>query len=371
MKIPIALVSVLGAAVLLAAAPADTGWRQASPDRQIQLPADQTSHPDYKVEWWYYTGNVEAVDGRRFGYQLTFFRIGVDRDPAVRSRWAVRDLYMAHLALSDIDGRRYWFDERLNRAGPGWAGAAESTYRVWNEQWFATAESPTAHHLRGAGAGFAIDLTVEQDRPAVLHGQNGYSQKGADPGNASEYYSFTRMTTMGTITIDGQVVPVSGLSWMDHEFGTSFLEPRQRGWDWLAIQLDDGRDLMVYQLRRADGSVDRHSSATLVEADGRWTNLTASDFSLAPGRTWTSRSSGATYPVAWRVGVPTAHIELQVSAALDDQEFRAQRSSGVTYWEGAIDVTGDARGHRAKGRGYLEMTGYAGGPLGRMFDAGR
>ncbi len=365
-----ALALLLAAAALLG--PTDGGgWKQATPDRPIVLPADQANHSDYKVEWWYYTGNLDAADGRRFGYQLTFFRVGVDREPATRSRWAVRDLFMAHFAISDIDSRTYRFAERLNRSGPGWAGAASGAYRVWNERWLATAESPSTHHLVAADAQFGIDVTVDQDRPAVLHGRNGYSQKGADPGNASHYYSFTRMTTMGTIVLGGRAIPVSGLSWMDHEFGTSFLEPQQRGWDWLALQLDDGRDLMVYQLRRADGGVDPHSSATLVEPDGRATTMRATDFSLQPGRTWTSRASGATYPVAWRVRVPSAGADLQVAAALDDQELRARGSSGVTYWEGAIDVRGQMRGRDVKGRGYLEMTGYAGGPLGRMFESGR
>jgi predicted secreted hydrolase len=344
-----------------------TPWKQATRGRPIVLPADHASHPDYKLEWWYYTGHLDAEDGRRFGYQLTFFRIGVDPAPANPSRWAVRDLYMTHLALSDINGRRFQFTERLNRSGPGWAGAAPDAYRVWNEDWTATRDAHGIHHLQAKGDGFGIDLQADEDRPAVLHGDRGYSRKGSAPGNASHYYSLTRMPTRGTVTLNGRPINVVGRSWMDHEFGTSFLEPEQIGWDWFSIQLDDGRDLMIFRLRRADGSIDPRSSGTLVDPDGSTVPITVdSGFSLDPGNSWTSPHSGARYPVQWTVRVPGAALDLSVRAALDDQELHLERSSGVTYWEGAIDVSGQVRGHPVKGRGYLEMTGYSGTPMGRF-----
>ena len=234
-------------------------WKEAAPSRRITLPADHASHPEYKLEWWYYTGNLDGGGGR-FGYQLTFFRIGVDPAPANPSRWAVRDLYMTHLALSDVNGHKYQFTERMNRSGPGWAGAETNRYHVWNETWQATIDAGGVHHLQAQTPAFAIDLHLEEKRPPVLHGEHGYSRKGAAPGNASHYYSLTRMPTHGTITVDGRAIEITGLSWMDHEFGTSFLEPEQIGWDWFSIQLDDGRDLMIFQLRRADGSIDPRSS---------------------------------------------------------------------------------------------------------------
>lgn len=358
----VALTSMLFAAAATAQAPR---WKEATPGRAISLPADHASHPDYKLEWWYYTGNLDAADGRRFGYQLTFFRIGVDPAPANPSRWAVRDLFMTHLALTDVNGRRYQFTERINRAGPGWAGAATDRYRVWNEDWQAVLEGAGVHRLRGTGKDFGVDLSLTEERNPVLHGDRGYSRKGSAPGNASHYYSLTRMPTRGTITLDGRPVEVTGLSWMDHEFGTSFLEPDQIGWDWFSIQLDDGRDLMIFQLRRRDGSIDPRSSGTLVEPDGTSVRITLeSGFRLDPGRTWKSPASGAPYPVAWTVRVPRGDIELSVSAALDNQELHTERSAGVTYWEGAIDVTGRARGRAVKGRGYLEMTGYSGNAMG-------
>ncbi len=358
LAIVVCAVATLAAAVL--------PWKEASPGRAIVLPADHASHPDYKLEWWYYTGNLDAAGGQRFGYQLTFFRIGVDPAPVNPSKWAVRDLFMTHLALTDVNGRTYRFTERMNRAGPGWAGASTMGYRVWNEDWEARLDGAGVHRLRAAGDGFALDLALAEDRPAVLHGDRGYSRKGSVAGNASHYYSLTRMPTRGRITMAGRTFEVTGQSWMDHEFGTSFLEPQQVGWDWFSLQLDDGRDLMVFQLRRADGSIDPRSSGTLVEPGGRTTPIALADgLTLTPGRTWTSRATGARYPTVWRVTLPGRAIDLTVEAAVDDQELHA-RASGVSYWEGAIDVSGQVQGRPVRGRGYLEMTGYTGAPMGRF-----
>lgn len=351
-------VATLAAAVL--------PWKEASPGRAIVLPADHASHPDYKLEWWYYTGNLDAAGGQRFGYQLTFFRIGVDPSPVNTSRWAVRDLFMTHLALTDVNGRSYRFTERVNRAGPGWAGALTTGYRVWNEDWDARLDAAGVHRLRATGEGFGLDLALTEDRPAVLHGERGYSRKGSAAGNASHYYSLTRMPTRGRITVGGRTFEVTGQSWMDHEFGTSFLEPQQVGWDWFSLQLDDGSDLMVFQLRRADGSIDPRSSGTLIEPGGRTTPIALSDgLNLTPGRAWTSRATGARYPIEWSVTLPGRAIDLTVEAAVDGQELHA-RTSGVSYWEGAIDVSGQVQGRPVRGRGYLEMTGYTGAPMGRF-----
>lgn len=363
---------VCAAYVLLAAeaprARAVEGWRQAAPGYTLELTRDHASHPEYKVEWWYYTGNLDARDGRRFGYQLTFFRIGVDPNPSNPSRWAVRDLFMTHLALTDIDGARYHFAERANRAGIGWAGAAVDHYRVWNEDWEAEL-GPSGHHvLKAMDGGFGINLDLESLKPMVAQGVRGYSQKGADPGNASHYYSLTRMKTTGTIQVDGALVEVEGLSWMDHEFGTSFLETEQVGWDWFSIQLDDGSDLMLFQLRRQDGTRDVHSSATFVAPDGRSTPVSVDGFALDPtGESWRSTASESTYPTAWRIGVPAQGLDITVKALVADQELRTQKSTGVTYWEGAIEVSGTRNGKPVRGRGYLEMTGYSGASMGSLF----
>jgi predicted secreted hydrolase len=373
-------------------------WREASPGYQFEFPRDHASHPDYKLEWWYYTGNVQTADGRRFGYQVTFFRVGIDPIPANPSRWAVRDLYMTHLAVSDPQGRRYRFEERLSRAGPGLAGADADRYRVWNEDWSAglvdapgaaarqvdqgggaaappavqrgqasarpSDPAPSAHFIRALSDRAGVDLVLEEGKPPAVNGVNGISQKGALAGNASHYYSLTRMPTRGAIIIDGERFEVTGESWMDHEFGTSFLEKEQQGWDWMSIQLADGRELMLYQLRRGDGSRDPRSSGTLIDAQGRTIHLTARDFTMSPtGQTFRA-PSGAIYPIRWSIQIPQAELVLDVTTPLESQEL-STAGAGVSYWEGVIDVSGRSAGNAVTGRGYLEMTGYR-GSLGRI-----
>ena len=357
--------------VLAGAVAAQTPWKEATAGYTYSFPRDHASHPDYKIEWWYYTGNVKAKDGRRFGYQATFFRIGIDPAPANPSKWAIRDLFMTHLAISDPAGRRHRYAEKLSRGGPGFAGAATDRYRVWNDDWSATlagtrdSGSGIRHLLKASSPQVAIDLTLEEGKAPVIHGIGGISQKGAQAGNASHYYSLTRMPTRGSITVDGERFEVTGDSWMDHEFGTSFLEPGQRGWDWLSIQLSDGRELMLYQLRRDDGSRDPRSSGTLVGADGKTKHLDVNAFTLTPGRATFKSKNGAVYPTEWSISIPAEKLDLKVTTPLNDQELALERSTGVAYWEGAIDVSGAAAGKPISGAGYLEMTGYF-GSLGRV-----
>jgi predicted secreted hydrolase len=343
------------------AAPA---WREATAGYQFQFPRDHASHPEFKIEWWYYTGNVQTAAGRRFGYQVTFFRVGIDPAPSNPSAWAVRDLYMAHLAVSDPAGNRYRFDEKLTRGGPGLSGAATEAYRVWNEDWTAGLDAQGRHAIKAQSGHAGVDLVLAEGKGPVVNGLNGISQKGAQAGNASHYYSLTRMPTRGTLTVDGERFEVTGDSWMDHEFGTSFLEKDQQGWDWLSLQLDDGRELMIYQLRRSDGTRDPRSSGTLVDTRGRATHLGVSDFTLAPAGQTFRAPSGAVYPTSWSIAVPSQQIELRVSTPLQNQEL-ATTGAGVAYWEGLVDVAGVARGAGIQGRGYLEMTGYK-GSLGRV-----
>jgi predicted secreted hydrolase len=348
-------------------------WQEAKAGYVFSFPRDHAAHPDFKIEWWYYTGNVSAVDGRRFGYQVTFFRVGVDFAPANPSKWAVRDLYMTHLAVSDAKGQRYRYAEKLTRGGPGLAGAKTDTYYTWNDDWSAgltgNGEAGTGnrrrHALKAADKRAGIDLLLEEGKPPAVNGINGINQKGAREGNASHYYSLTRMPTTGTLTIDGERFEVSGHSWMDHEFSTSFLEPEQRGWDWFSIQLSDNRELMLYRMRRADGSHDPRSSGTLIDASGRTTHLSNDDFTLTPGRSTFTSKNGAVYPIEWTVSVPAHKIELTVTTPLRDQELSLVASTGIAYWEGMIDVSGQSGSQAVKGSGYLEMTGYH-GSLGRI-----
>jgi predicted secreted hydrolase len=341
-----------------------TTWREAAPGYTYEFPRDHASHPEFKLEWWYYTGNVQTTAGRRFGYQVTFFRVGVDPSPANPSRWAVRDLFMTHLAVSDPQDGRYRYDERLTRGGPGIAGAATDRYRVWNEDWNAYLDAQGRHVIRAINKNTGVELVLDEGKRPAINGVNGISQKGAMAGNASHYYSLTRMPTRGTLMIDGERYTVTGESWMDREFGTSFLEPEQQGWDWLSMQLSDGRELMLYQLRRGDGSRDPRSSGTLIERDGRTRHLNADDFTLQPvGRPYRA-PSGAAYPTRWSIAVPEAKIALDVTTPMENQELSTE-GAGVHYWEGLIDVNGTASGAPITGRGYLEMTGYR-GSLGRV-----
>jgi predicted secreted hydrolase len=364
---------VLGALCLADAAPGAAQWKQAASGYGFAFPRDHASHPDYKIEWWYYTGNVKTREGRRFGYQLTFFRVGIEHSPANPSRWAIRDLHMAHLAVSDPTAKRYRFAEKLSRGGPGLAGADTHRYNVWNDDWTAMLDlgedagggRRERHLLRAASAQAAIELVLDPGKPPAINGINGISQKGAQPGNASHYYSMTRMPTRGSISVDGERFEVEGDSWMDHEFGTSFLEPEQRGWDWFAIQLSDGRELMLYQLRQADNSRDPRSSGTLVDRAGQTTHLANADFTLTQGRAQFKSNNGAVYPIEWTVTIPSQRIDLKVTTPLSDQELSLERSTGIAYWEGMIDVFGTANGNAVNGYGYLEMTGYH-GSLGRV-----
>jgi predicted secreted hydrolase len=338
-------------------------WKTVETPHPFAFPRDHAAHEDYRIEWWYYTGNLQAKDGRRFGYELTFFRTGIVRRPENPSRWAVRDLYITHFAISDLASGKFHFFERLNRRGVGWAGAESDRYRAWNGDWEVRLAGDR-HLLSAYEGGQRLELTLTPTRPPVLHGDRGLSQKGPSRGNASHYYSLTRMETAGTLAVGGQEFSVTGLSWMDHEFSSSFLEPGQQGWDWFALQLDDGRDLMIYQIRTQDGRPDAQSSGTLVRADGTSIGLRRADFSLAPGPRHKMPGSGAEYPIAWRLRVPGHDLDLNVEAAMPDQEMNTTASIGVPYWEGAVAIRGTASGKPVAGRGYLEMTGYAGKGLG-------
>jgi predicted secreted hydrolase len=342
-------------------------WKKVVAPRPFLFPDDHAAHEDYRVEWWYYTGNLQTVDGRRFGFELTFFRAGVDKYPKNPSRWAVRDLYIAHFAISDIRDRRFHFFERSRRAGVGWAGASTERYHVWNEGWEVRLDGDD-HLLKARDGDYAIQLRLSPKKPPVLQGDRGLSQKGPSEGNASYYYSLTRMKTSGSLTLEGETIPVTGLSWMDHEFSSSFLEKGQQGWDWMAIQLDNNQELMIYQIRRNDGTSDIQSSGTVIDEGGRPEPLHHDQFQLIPKDRWRSPASGARYPVLWTVRLPEKDTLLRVQAAFPEQEMNTLATIGTPYWEGSVVVTGTWEGAQVRGRGYLEMTGYRGRGLGGVYD---
>jgi predicted secreted hydrolase len=359
------LLSVLafaGASVATPVDPADTSFRLAEEGYRYEFPRDHGAHEAFRTEWWYYTGHLETAEGRRFGFELTLFRRGIPPDQVEThpSRWSVDQLYLAHLAVTDVTGRRFHFQDRISRAGLGKAGADATHLHVWLDQWKAAASEHTGQHrLEAKADGVALSLSLDPAKPPVMHGERGISKKGADQGQASHYYSFTRLTTAGTLTIGTETYRVTGTSWMDHEFGSADLSADLVGWDWFSIQLADNRELMIYRLRRADGSSAPASSGTLVFADGHTQHLSASDFELTPLNTWTSPTSKATYPSQWRVTIPSLNLSLQLTPLLADQELRTSRSTLITYWEGAVDVTGTERNQPVRGQGYIELTGYA------------
>lgn len=336
-------------------------YQLAVPGRKISFPADHFSHPDFKTEWWYYTGHLESDSGKRYGYQVTFFRFGLRDRQKDRAEQAplFTDLYMAHFAVSDLSGNKFFFRERINRGYDGKAGAETDRYFVWNEDWKVEGGDRT-HRIQMNDRGTQLALTLQSGKPPVLHGQNGLSQKGEGEGRASYYYSLTRMKTEGILGLGGKEEKVRGVSWMDHEFGSNQLREDQTGWDWFSVQLDNETELMLYLLRRQDGSLDPYSSGTLVRADGTTRHLALNEFHVAVLGRWKSAKSGADYPAKWKVTIPAEAIELQITPELDDQELITRRSTRVTYWEGAVRIAGTARNKLVHGAGYVELTGYAG-----------
>jgi predicted secreted hydrolase len=332
-----------------------TAYKLALPGYHYEFPRDHFNHPEFQTEWWYYTGNLHASDGHKFGFELTFFRQGVDRSIRSSNVWDVEDVWLAHLALSDIDGQRFFHEERMNRSGPGLAGADEKQAVVWNGNWKSQWTDPATQRLQAVVSKFFFDLTAHSTKPPVIHGENGVSQKAPGPGRASHYISLTHLVTRGTITVEGKQFTVDGLSWMDHEFFTHQLEKEQTGWDWFSLQFDDGSDLMLFRLRHRDGSADPFSSGTYVDREGRTIHLSNKDFSLIPGKTWKSPATGGQYPIEWTISVPKQGIQVHLTTRLPQQELTGKSKAATTYWEGAIEVNGTRRG-----AGYLEMTGYAG-----------
>lgn len=345
---------------LVAQPPSAEGFAQADGPRPLSFPADFGSHPDFQTEWWYYTGNLDSSSGKHYGYQLTFFRRSLlppSQVPARKSEWATDQVYMAHFALTDVSQGRFQSYERLQRGAAGLAGARVDPWlNVWLEDWSIQQESANTFHLHAEQAGIVLDLTLDDTKGIILQGDQGYSRKGPQAGNASIYFSQTHLVTSGSISIDGSQEIVTGLSWMDHEFSTSALSRGQVGWDWFALQLSDGSELMVFNIRQADGSPDPYSSGTFIAKDGTTKHLTREDFSLSSEITWTSSYSGANYPAKWKVDVPSLGISLQIEPYLADQENRLS----FTYWEGAVHMSGSHAGSSVTGEGYVELTGYSG-----------
>lgn len=326
--------------------------------REFRLPEDHGPHPEFQTEWWYYTGNLQADNGRRFAYQLTFFRRALSPVPRRgEAELATNQVYLGHFAVADVAERRHMEWMRISRGVEEIAGARADPFRVWLETWSAQGlnEDGSRVRLRAEEEGHAIELSLEAEKPIVAHGDQGLSAKSQEAGNASYYLSYTRMGTRGEMRWGEEAVDVQGLSWFDHEWSTSALGPQVVGWDWFSMQLTDGRDLMYYRLRREDGSISPVSAGTLVEPDGSTVKFSWRDVELTELDSWTSPDSGAEYPQGWRLVLPSLDLDLTVTPRFNDQEMNVN----VTYWEGAVRVEGQSRGQEVAGSGFVELTGYA------------
>jgi predicted secreted hydrolase len=334
-------------------------FQPALPGRHFKFPADHAAHPDFKTEWWYYTGHLQSAEGEHFGYQLTFFRFGLTKpEKPARSAWSLHTLYFAHLGLTDLNRHTFIFREKAGRGALGLSGVARTRYHVWIDNWQAELTDQN-HHLQAQDQEISLDLFLVPEKPPVIHGKEGISQKAAGTGFASHYYSLTRLATQGQLTYKGRTRPVHGQSWMDHEFSSSQLADYQVGWDWFSLQLQDGREIMLYLLRRRDGSPDPNSSGTLIDSQGRSQHLHLADFQVKPTSTWKSPHSGATYPSGWQVTIPAAGYTLELTPTVADQELQTHASTQIIYWEGSVSIQGKKNGLPVAGRGYVELTGYA------------
>ena len=330
------------------------GYARADGVRPFDFPADCGAHPDFKTEWWYFTGNLETATGRRFGYELTLFRSALRPPDSLETEnaWSTRQLYMGHFSLADPETGTFHAFERFSRGAMDLAGAESPPFRIWLEDWTMTSSDPAdlfPLHLQAEEEGVGIDLWLNDTKPVVLQGDQGWDPKGEGAGNASYYYSFTRIETEGEIVLGADSLAVTGSSWKDHEWSTSALGNQEVGWDWFALQLDDDREIMFYQLRRRDGTQSPFTGGTLVRADGTYRQLPPDEVVLNVEAEWTSPKSGAVYPAGWRLQIPGEAVDLRIAPIMNNQELNVS----VRYWEGAVDISGSSTG-----RGYVELTGY-------------
>ncbi|MCX6017100.1 MAG: carotenoid 1,2-hydratase [Chloroflexi bacterium] len=343
-------------------------FTRATTVRDMHWPEDHGPHDEYLLEWWYYTGNVQDASGRPFGYQLTVFRRAVvppsPGDATATNGLGFRQVYFAHFALSDIEAGTHHAFERFSRGAGGLAGAQSAPFRAWVENWTIDQNASAEPHnaagavqLRAEDGNVAIDLSLQPDKPLVLQADRGLSPKSADPKNASYYYSFTRLSTNGRIRIGEREFQVTGSSWMDHEWSTSLLDQNAEGWDWLALQLDDGHELLIAQVRdKSRRPQDAFLAlATLIEPDGKPRQLKRDELHFEPLQEWRSPHTGASYPTRWRVTAPSAQLDLEVRTRFDDQEAELS----TVYYEGAVSAEGTVLSKTVHGVGYLEMTGYS------------
>ncbi len=338
------------------------GYARALEPGAIAFPRDLGAHEDYQTEWWYYTGNLEDANGRPFGFQFTIFRSALtpeqelDMDSAEVSDFRTNQVYLAHFTISDIANDAFYTHERFSRGAAGLAGAQAEPYRVWLENWSVEEISPGQIRLLAEADDVTLDLMLTETLPPILHGDEGLSVKGPEPGNASYYYSIVQQQAEGSVRVGNETTPVEGVAWKDHEYSTSALSPGAEGWDWFSLQFDDGSAVMFFQIRREDGTIEDVSSGTFITAEGETIPLARDDWQMAVLDTWQSPTSGGVYPAEWRIVVDKVGLDITGQPLMANQELNVSS----TYWEGAVEYSGTREGNPISGRGYTEMTGYAG-----------
>lgn len=332
---------------------ADADFARADGPRQFEFPADHGPHPAFRSEWWYLTASLRGADGAEFGLQFTLFRQALRAAPVVDGPWDSSQIYLGHLAVTDVGVARHRHWQRLVRGHPRLAGVSAAPFRAWIDGWSLSADGRGLEGMTLRAVGDDVDVAVRFDpvKPLVLQGDGGLSRKG--PGQASYYYTLPRLAADGRLRLGSRSHTVTGTGWLDREWSTSVLSDAQVGWDWFSLQLDDGVDVMAFQLRRRDGARDPYDHGMWVAADGAATRLDVADYTLRPLRYWLD-GTGASWPVAWLVTIagPAGPVEWRVEAAVDDQRM----DTLLTYWEGLVRVF-DRHGARI-GSGYLELTGY-------------
>jgi predicted secreted hydrolase len=362
--------AVTACAVAVAAAagagqPAVAGFAQALAPRPLVFPRDHGPHPEFRQEWWYFTGNLEAADGARFGFELTFFRVALAAQGAPASAaaagqtsdWRTRQIYVAHFAITDVARGRFRSAQRLERDALGLAGAQGAPLEVWVDDWSLSAAGDAGRwRASAAEPGYGLELELTPLGPPILNGDAGLSVKAAVSGDATYYYSIPRVAATGRIVRDGHEIPVKGLAWFDREWGSGGLGPNEVGWDWFGLQLGDGSALMFYVLRDRGGGRDPHSAGTWVDAAGRSRALSSDEVQIEVTRHWASPHQ-VRYPSRWHILIPALALDAEVVPVLPSQEL----DTTPRYWEGAVDVNGQRAGQPLRGRGYVELVGYGAG----------
>ena len=349
----------------------EEGFKSVTGPCDLAFPRDHGSHPGFRTEWWYYTGNLENKEGNRFGFQLTFFRSQISPMGAEKtwltpaSAWRTQQIYLGHAAITDMDGKQHLQAETAARGALGIAGTRteETLTDIFLKNWSARIEHDH-HRIEAQTDNFSIDLMLIPVKSLVMHGDKGYSRKGSAPEKASCYYSYTRLKSKGRLTIGNKTYPVGGLSWMDHEFSTAPLESGLSGWDWFSLQLSDHTEVMVFLLRDTKGGLSPASSGTYIDDRGNSIQISKKDFHINVLDTWKSPVSQAVYPSRWRIRISPMNLDVIVNSNLENQEMRTPETTGVTYWEGSVSIAGSKNQGPVTGIGYVELTGYA-----KKFDA--